>query len=63
MSKNVERTSPEAFRVCAEVEDEDLQTVLQIAWVSAYRCPCVSYEEPGGAEEFQLSWESDLATA
>jgi hypothetical protein len=66
MSQNdVTRTSPEAFRACAEkIGDADMQAVLQIAWVSAYRCPCTSYTSgPDFEDEFALSWDADLATA
>jgi hypothetical protein len=35
--------------------EEDLQAVLQIAFVSAYRCPSTG-QDANFEEEFQLAW-------
>ncbi|MFC4121389.1 hypothetical protein [Nonomuraea zeae] len=36
--------------------EEDLQAVLQIAFVSAYRCPATEEAKANVEEEFQLAW-------
>ncbi|WP_187414600.1 hypothetical protein [Nonomuraea sp. PA05] len=38
--------------------EEDLQAVLQIAFVSAYRCPASTEASPSVQEEFQLAWSA-----
>lgn len=54
----------EARAAClGAIDDPDLQTIIQIAWVSAYRCPCLPGASEDAEPEFQVAWDAELLDA